>query len=268
MDRENRISDRLLGLGGGLIITFPQSTVDVEEVGGEQLASVRAYFFRVSRAEELFYEPYTQVGSINGGNTVPAGGGFDYLGDTGVGSGDDIFRVDRDDWHVYHFGVGARNPDLRVYYSVDPQANADRAFEWQTNDQDVVPGDDRGYYDGRRVRDRFDPPAITERVSFRNDSSGEFLQWAFEADADLSAGDTELLFTGKAYKLLPITDRQTQDAMLAEAQRDPATHPNPQTEFPVTRHHVGGIQTWSLGTLKPDEWNDTHRRDITLGIGE
>lgn len=256
-ETDERLSDRLLDQRGGLILGFP--SIEASTGGVSELGSVRAYFFRVARVATLTYDPYDQIGSLSDGETV----GFDYLGDTGVGSGDDIFRISRDDFQVYHFGVAPNTPDLRMYYSVDPQRAGDRAFEYETDAQDVSPGDDRGFSDGRMVGDRFDPPVRTERVAIRNEKEGRFLQFGFEATEALTATETELTVTGRSYKLFPVTDADTQDAMLAQATAP--THDAEHTTFPVTYHQFGGIQTWSLGTERPDDWLPEQRRDIEPG---
>jgi hypothetical protein len=261
MSQTERLSDRLLNIGGGLIIGFPSVEADVPDMGLNQMGGVRAYFFRVAREAELFFEPYGQIGAMNDGDTL----GFDYLGDTGIGSGNDIFRIQRDDWHVYHFGVGVKSPDLRVYYSHDPHSNGERAFEYKTGTQDVSVGDDRSHFDGRLTGDRFDPPSRTERIAIRNDKNGEFLQWGFEAQDGLTAAETELVIAGRAYKLYPVTDSDEQEDMLRGAQ---SNQQEIHTDYPVTYHQFGGMQTWSLGTEAPGEWSEDHRLDLTLDIAE
>jgi hypothetical protein len=252
-----RMSDRLLGKRGGLIITVPAVE---EDVGSYQnLRSSRAWFFRVSRWQRLNYDPYDQLGALNQGQTV----GFDYLGDGGVGAGNDIFRIRRDDFHVYHFGIGVNSPDLRVYYSVDPQTGGNRAFEYPSSVQDVVPGDDRSYYDGRSNGNVFDPPAHTERVAIRNDRQGELLQFGFEATANLSANATVLNIEGRGYKLQPVTDEAVQDAMLKQATAPPKVS-GTYVDYPVSMVQMGGLQTWTLGTETPEDWDDEFRRDLTF----
>jgi hypothetical protein len=85
---DEQMSDRLLNVGEGLIIGFPSYQAQDGPTDLQNLGSTRAYFLTVSRVAELHIE-YTQLPSLSNGQTL----NFDYLGDTGHGSGEDIFRV-------------------------------------------------------------------------------------------------------------------------------------------------------------------------------
>lgn len=252
------MSDRVRDVGDGLIMAFPITNVNV--AGQTDLKTVRLYYFQVSR-QTRYYQEYTSLSNITSGSQSPSSG-FDYLGDTGVGSGDDIFRMENDDWHLMHFGVGTNHPDLHVFHAVSPKSNGNPAQERNGQDEDIVPGtDDRGWYSSVHIPDKYDPPAFTERVSFRNSDSGEWLQWAFDNDgaSTLSGGNLTLFFSGRGYKVHPVTNRQKQDLMLQMALRRPD---DPQID--TILHSVGGVNNMDLGTGEPDAWAnvDLMKRDF------
>lgn len=240
------LSDRLLGLGDGLIISFPQGGVSIGREG--DLATLNSFFFRVSRYQKYF-QRYTQLPDINDGNTE----GFNFLGDTGIGSGDDIFRIENDGFHVLHFGYGTFSPDLRVYEKVSPQTGASTALDTpRSGDETVNIGDDNSYITSKENPEAFDPKAFTERVAFRNDREGEFLQWGFEANgSNLTGTETDLIFTGRGYKLFPEIRTDVQKRMI----QDIASKEGDVTDFKVINIVVGGIQSYKLGENVPDKWD-------------
>lgn len=255
------MSERVRDVGDGLILAFPFGDTTVE---GKSIDSVRLFFFRVS-SQTRYFQRYTALGNIASGNTTPTNG-YDFLGDTGVGSGDDLFRIEDDDWHLLHFGFATSHPDLQVFRAVSPQANGEPALDRSGSDEDITPGtDDRGWVAQPQIDDKYDPPAITERVSFRNDSDGEFLEWAFHNDggATLSGADLELFFTGRGYKVMPVTDRRLQDLMLEMALRRPA---DPLVD--TVMHQVGGVDAYTLGTNEPSQWEDIDEFKRIFDVGD
>lgn len=248
------MSERVRDVGDGLILAFPIADT---EVAGATVETVRLYFLRIG-AETRYFQKYTALANIAAGNTTPTTG-YGYLGDTGVDTGDDIFRIETDDWHLMHFGVGTSHPDLEVFYAVSPRANGDPAQDRTGTGEDITPGtDDRGWISEVHIPDRYDPPAFTERVAFRNDDSGEFLQWAFHNDggAQLAGNELDLYLTGRGYKTQPVTDPETQDLMLQMALSRPA---DPVLDTII--HSVGGITQYTLGTEEPDEWKTVRQQD-------
>lgn len=251
-----RISNRVLDIGGGLILAFPSQDIQTDRVAGS-LSTVRAYFFRVSRPQDLNYE-YEELPAMDEGDTLEP----DYLGVEGHGEGDDVFLIDDDDFHMYHFGYSPIHPDLRVYHSLDPVSDVLDAFDYSdTGLGHPSVGDDRQFTTQRRIPQLYDPPALTERVSFRNDSDGEFLQWGFEAQSDLSESETDIVFTGRGYKTIPISDDEMQRDMLREAATE---QEEKYTDFPVRMVMVGGTQKYQLGSQTPDQWSSDFRQTIDL----
>lgn len=257
-----RISDRVRDVGDGLILAFPIDTTDV--AGQRDLRTTKLFFFRVA-SETRYFQRYTSLANITSGSTTPTNG-YGFLGGTGVDSGSDIFRVENDDWHVMHFGFSPVNPNLQVFQAVSPNANGDPAQDRNGQGEDIVPGtDDRGWITTPQITDFYDPPAATERVSFRNDRDGEFLLWAFfnDGSSTLSGGDLDLLFSGRGYKLQPITDREQQDLMMRMAMSRPS-----DPAIDTILHQVGGVNEYTLGSEEPDEWQDVAGMTRTMNVTE
>lgn len=243
------ISSRVRDIGDGLILAM--TITDTTVAGYENMITSRLYFFRVA-AQTRYYQEYNQLANITSGSQLPTSVDYDYLGDSGIGSGSDIFRMENDDWHMMHFGVGPTHPDLEVFHAISPSANGNPAQERNGEDEDIIPGtDDRGHYSAKTIPNKYDPPAFTERVSFRTDTDGEFLQWAFDnvGSNTLSGSDLELIFTGRGYKVQPVTDSREQAIMLQMAMTRPQ---DPLIDTII--HPVGGVNRWQLGSLEPDDW--------------
>lgn len=255
------MSERVRDIGDGLILAFPITQTQVANQSG--LDTTRMYFFRVAR-ETRFRQKYTSLANIAGDGTTPSSG-YDWLGDTGVNSGSDIFRIETDDWHLQHFGVGTNHPDLEVFYAVSPDANGNPAQDRTGDGEDITPGtDDRGWYSSKEISDQWDPPAFTERVAFKNNQNGEFLHWAFHNDLSsttLSGSDLHLFFTGRGYKVQPVTNGAMQDTMLEMALRRPD-----DPEIDTIMHTVGGVNTYTLGSEEPDSWGEVEEmtRDFNV----
>lgn len=254
MADQETISERVRGVGDGLVLGFPIETADV---AGQTIDTVRLYFFRVA-SETRYFQRYTQLSSITSGSTSPTNG-YDYLGSSGVGSGDDIFRESTDDWHLLHFGFATSHPDLQVFSGVSPSANGNPAQDRTGQGEDIVPGtDDRGWFSQRQIDDQYDPPVETELVSFRNDNDGEFLQWGFfnDGSSTLSGEDLDLYLTGRGYKLQPVVNADMQTLMLQTAL---ASMPEPRLD--TIYHQVGGVNNYTLGTEEPSAWRDVRESE-------
>lgn len=260
-----RISERLRDVGQGFIAAFPDNDANIN-ANDHVIQGLKGYFFRVAQSVP-FYFKYSQLGAVTAGagNALD----FDYLGDTGLGSGNDILRVEDDDFHVMQFGLAPESVDLRVYYKVSPDSDANTSLDRSPfSGPDPTAASNFDYFDLRRVDNvasKFDPPAFTERLSFRNSeqTAGQFLQFGFEAfGRDVNANQSVLHLTGAAYKLVPVTDEETQDTMEEVVVTDPV-----DPEIPTTLVSVGGITDYNLGTQKPDAWDDSHARVLTFGTG-
>lgn len=245
------ISERLLEGDEGLIITIPTSDASRINAGGSQIRTNRAYFFKVTKEQRLYWE-YTQLPSIGAGNNL----NFGYLGENGHpddvnNPGDDIFRLENDDFKVYHFGLGTDQSDLRVYEKVAP-SNPNRAFD-HSNQDEPNPQEPStfGFYTGNNITDQYDPENVSERIAFRNAQRGRLLQWGFYAESNLSAADTDLVFTGRTYQLRPVLDPQEQNRMLEENARRRA---GAEVDLNVVRVSLAGIFGFDIGASLPDSW--------------
>jgi hypothetical protein len=258
-DPTTPISSRLLGTGQGLIVTFPIQKAATIELRGKDVSSVRAFFFKVVKSQEYFFE-YQQLGTITAGagNALD----YDYLGEDGHGAGDDILRLVNDDFKVYHLGFAPRDPNLRVYEAVAAQGPNRATDHENQGEPDPTAGDNFGFYTSRQIPNQFDPPALTERLAIRNAESGAFLQFGFMADGvDIIDGNSDILITGRTYQLQPITDPDEQDFLLRQAVLDRAD----QTLRSITVQ-VGGLFTYEIGNAMPGNWVDVDglARDLVL----
>jgi hypothetical protein len=248
------MDQRVRDPGHGVIIGFP---TDATNKVGVDLDTLKTYFFRVARTQRLYYE-YDNIGALNEGDTVD----FGYLGDTGIGSGNDVLRVGEDDFHAYHFGFSPEDPNLNVYTSVSPSSSTDKALSRRGRDNGPSPGDPRGFFSSRRAGNVYDPPAETERVSFRNDKDGEFLEFGFEATDDITEENSTLHVIGRGYKLLPVTDTDTQDRMLDVV----LSGDTEDADLPTIITQVGGLGSYDLGTETPDSWEDSFARSLDYPV--
>jgi len=229
-----KLSDRLLEVGGGLIVAFPQDD------------GLRGYFFKVTGYTPFLYK-YTQLGAMAAGT----GTSFDYLGESGLGSGQDILRIERDDFHVYHIGITPINPNLRIYKTVSPLGDAISALDRKKSTDWAVPsqGTDYDFYTGKQAGDVYDPEVVAENLIFRagSDDDGKSFQFGFYAEQNITAAGNILYLVGRSYKLKPITDRSVQQKMLNEIKK---THPDEK----VILIPIGGLRTINLNKFVPNRW--------------
>jgi len=198
----SRISEVLLNGGDNLVILFPQENtaeVDIGKQGKIGVPLARAFFFKISVASRLvrIYDLFNALASETGVT-------YNYLGDTGHGSGNDILRLSEDDWWAYHFGYAPLQDRLRIYRRIGNQPN-ETGWEYVTPDRpDPTQGDPYGFIRGVEVEDYYDPPVETETLSFRNDKDGELWQFGLYNEHPELTIDPSMLIVGKAYRLLPI----------------------------------------------------------------
>lgn len=241
------LSSRLLDTGHGLIVTFPIQGAEPVQTQNISSSSARAYFFKVLKHQRHKRE-YRELGTITAGAANALN--YDYLGEDGHGQGDDILRLEDDDLKVYHLGFAPRDPNLRVYEKI-AAAEPNRATDHGNRGApDPTEGDDHGFYTSAEIPNRFDPPALSERLAFRNSEAGQFLQFGFMADGqDVEDGASDLLITGRTYQLQPITDPDEQRFMLNQSLLD--------REDQILRTisvQIGGLFAWELGSALPDDW--------------
>jgi hypothetical protein len=246
------MSERTQDVGQGLIVGFPHEGNTVEMPNNETVDVYDAYFFRIAKAHR-FYWHYDQLGDFSAGESYDYG----FLGDSGqsdnaASPGNDILRIENDDFLVYHVGIGLETYDLRVYNKLGPAKQYREVDHDNQGQPDPTSDGNFGYYSGRQTRgDRYDPPAMTERLAFRNDNSGEIIQFGFRAESALTASETDLHIVGKTYELLPVLDDETQDKMLADVVGEVD-----EPDIPTIMVTEGdAVQTYRVGSSLPQDWD-------------
>ena len=208
------MSDLLLDAGDNLVLIFPQANdarIDIGPQGEVGVPLGRAFFFKVSTASRLIrkYDLFSTLAALTGVT-------YNYLGDTGHGTGSDVLRISEDDWWAYHFGYSPLQDWLRVYRRMGAQAH-ETGWEYVTPDRPdptATPGDPYGFIRGAEVYNYFDPTAETETVSFRNDKAGQLWQFGLYNEHPDLLIDPEMLLVGKAYRLLPIVTEEIMSKVL------------------------------------------------------
>lgn len=246
------MSERTQDAGQGLIVGFPQENNVVEMPNNETVSVYDAYFFRVAKAHR-FYWHYEQLGSFSAGESYDYG----FLGDSGQSDdasnpGNDILRIENDDFVVHHIGIGLETHDLRVYDKLGPSRPYREVDHDNQGQPDPTSDGTFGYYTGRQTRgDRYDPPAFTERLAFRNDNNGEIIRFGFRAENSQTTSETNLHIVGKTYQLLPVLDEETQDKMLADVVGDVD-----EPDIPTIMVTEGdAISTFRIGSSLPQQWD-------------
>jgi len=147
------ISQAILNEGEDFILAFPITARRTMEIA---LAG-----FRVLRKHPLVYT-WTSAPTLEPYGSEDATTDFNYVGEDGLGEGDDIFEIpDEYPWRIYHFGIGIRPSDVAVYRAY-PAGYPTEGFAWKTP---VSPGDKRDYFTG--AESPFDnPTTVSESVVF------------------------------------------------------------------------------------------------------
>jgi hypothetical protein len=250
MEKET-IKERLLGTGDNLILLF--ATKESGGVSGERPPAGRAFFFKVLAATEL-QRKYTDIMTAETADYLDTETGVDwgYLGDTGIGSGDDVLRIEDDDWWIYHFGYAPLQWSLRVYKRLDV-GDPQTGWEYSLSDEpDPTNGDRYGFIAGREVIDYWDPPKDTETVAFRSREEGRMWNWGFYNESDERQINPILNIIGAAYKTIPIVKSTIQDKLITG-------------EIPRRLITVDGIKNFNEETIIPKAWKAVgNEREVTF----
>lgn len=201
--------ERVLSIGDGLIVSLPS-----EDKEGRMVC--RGFFFRITAYQPYYWE-YNKLGAMNKADSK----NFNYLGEDGHGSGRDIFRVERDDFHVYHVWLSPNNPHLRVYKTISPLGVTQTALDRKksTDWADPTKGSNFDFYTAKQIPNKFDPPEVAENLIFRaaSDDDGKYFKWGFYAEENISESSNILYLLGRSYKLAPVTDADEMRAMAQQA---------------------------------------------------
>ena len=249
---EQRMSDRLLEIGENLLVAFPVEKAKVSK--GEstwEVVTSRIYTFKVGAWYPFLYD-WNKLGGLSKGNYS----GLNYLGETGHGSGSDILRIERDDFHVYHFFLTPDDPHCRIYKTISPIGDVLSALDRKlaTDLAKVSAGSPFDSYTLKDCKDKFDPTTVAENLAARwgSDDDGKYMQWGFYAIETLPSTYTFYL-RGRGYKLIPVVDRAKQKEMLEQA----LLPPEKQRVKTITIT-IGGIwkTDFTLGKFVPDSWEN------------
>jgi hypothetical protein len=186
--------------------------------------SFKLFFFRVARAyplERIYVLPEFDPAHYED---------FNFLGETGLGAGDDIFEMSEErPYRILHFGIGVDPPNVKVWKQ---QPSGFTATGWSR----IVPtkgGDPFDYFDGNLSP--FDEPTrISESVMWLKGS----LYLAFRNDEAISV-TPKLHILGAGYDCWPIVERSIVDRMVKGV-------------IPCRLLSVGGLYEGQF-TI-PDEW--------------
>ena len=182
------------------------------------------YFFRVARVaplERVYLLPEIPPGELRD---------FNYLGEAGLGSGDDIFKMSEErPFRILHFGIGVWPKNLKVWRQ---QPTGFTMTAWSR----VVPtkaGDPVDYFDGH-LSPFEEPTKASESVMWLKGS----LYLAFRNDEPISV-TPRLRFLGAGYDCWLITDKAIADKMVKGV-------------VPCRFISVGGLYEGQFTV--PDEW--------------
>jgi hypothetical protein len=193
------------------------------------------YFFRVARTSTL--ERMYTLTEMTPGQTLD----FNYLGELGLGSGDDIFKMsDERPFRILHFGVGVAPKNVKVWKQ---QPSGFTITGWSR----VVPtkvGDPVDYFDGNLSP--FDEPTkASETVMWLKGS----VYFAFKNDEPINV-TPKLHILGAGYDVWPIADKALADKMVKGV-------------IPCRFLSIGGLA--ELQYTVPDEWKG---KGFTYSINE
>lgn len=238
---KKQMSDVLLYTGDNLILLFPTKTAGA--VAGQSPPAGRAFFFKILAADRL-NQVYKQILAAETNTNYLAkqtGLDYDYLGEDGLGDGDDVLRIEDDPWWLYHFGYAPLQDSLRVYKKLEIGPNI-TGWEYRIRDEpDPEAGDDYGFIKGAEVVNYWDPPVETETIAFRSKEAGKMWQFGFYNESDELRIHPILNVVGRAYKLIPIIHEDTMRKMLIG-------------KIPRRLITIDGLHSYTEETIIPREW--------------
>lgn len=206
------------------------------------------WFFQVADVSELIWAPFRlrdSSGTLNGAISSGSGVNYNQFYDS---SGDEILRNDDEPWRVYHFSVGCKQNDIRIYPRIPENQNGGGWAYLTGSEPDPTAGDEYGYVPASNT-DYDDPGVELETVAWETGNFTEH-QYGFynEGDSDI---DPILSIRGYAYELRPVTERDAKLQMLADAGR---YRGDQQQATAVVDYSRSALRTFSYDV--PEEWKD------------
>lgn len=265
------IEDVDVGSEEFIVLHFAAQSSDIN-VSGDKIRAQQSklYFFQVADVADLTYKPL-RLRDTDGALQGPIGpeSGLDYnqLFDE---NGNDILRNTDSAWRMYHFSIGVRQPDIRIYPRI-PDSNEGGGFDWLTGSQpDPEAGDDIGHISSDET-DFHTPTAKLESFAYNMDALTQ-IQYGFYNENPVIRRDPILSIKGKAYDTRPVYDEDDMLEILAQLGK-------PESERSVSVKVVNFTPT-SLDTYSfnvPSEWNNAENnltvsdvnlpRDIEEALG-
>jgi len=211
------ITKVLLKENDNLALIFPKNIADEPKF--------ELYFFRVMRRYPL-HRVYDKLSELAPGETID----FNYLGEAGLGSGDDVLSVwEERPFRILHFAVGVKPSNIWIY-KAQPADVPQTGFAYKTPpkvgyDYDFIPGE----------LSPFECPTVaTETVLYYKAS----VQFGFKNNSAFTVKPV-LRILGAGYDCIPITDREFINKMLAGIK-------------PVRYLTVGGLRYFDYTV--PEKW--------------
>jgi len=186
----------------------------------------RLYFFRIMRRYPLHRTYDSELEEIAPGDTVE----FNFLGTTGLGSGDNILEVyETRPFRILHFGIGIMPGEIWIYRAQPPEVTQ-TGFGYRTPPSigdkfDYIPGYLSPYDNPTIATETIIHYKLTAHFGFRNSSARTIRP--------------SLRLLGAGYDVLPIKERTVIDKFLAGIK-------------PCRFITVGGLAPFEFAV--PDEW--------------
>jgi len=212
------ITDVLLKENDNLALIFP------EDISNEP--EFELFFFRTMRRYPLHRVYDSEMPEIPEGGTID----FRYLGKDGLGSGDDILEVwEERPFRILHFTFGISPKDIWLYKAI-PADVSQTGLGYETP---TKIGDKHDFIDGE-LSPYENPTVAAETVIYHKLSATIGLKNNYSFPIK-----PKLKILGAGYDVLPITDREFINKMLAGVK-------------PVRYITVGGLRQFTYTV--PEEW--------------
>jgi len=245
----NTIKEQKLEEEEFLVLHFSPSSSS-RTVSGDTIRSKDSvfYFFQVVDTAELVYKPIVprdESGLELDAIGPDSGTDYDQLRDE---NGDDILRNTDDDFRVYHYSVGVRQPDIRVYPRI-PDSNEGGAFSWLSGSEpDPAEGDSVGYVNSEET-DFDEPSTQLEHFSYKQDALTS-IQYGFYNESGSIARKPVVSVVGYGYELRPVYQEEDMLQILAQLGKDPSERELAVTQVDFT---PTSLRTFTYNT--PSDWN-------------
>lgn len=249
-NHSDEMRDRLAEPGEFIILHIGGNSTNKQKSGSTiRTKDSQYWFFEVADTALLDREPiklYDREGNARG--PVDSGSGLDF-GRLFDSSGDDILRNDDDDWQVYHFSLGVKQPKVRVYPRIPENQNGG-GFEYLSGSQpDPTAGSPFGYKRAENLGYE-EPDSSFELFAWREGVRSEH-QFGFYNDSR-AAVDPIVKVKGLSYNLRPVDDQSQMLQLLADNGK-----PEHEQENKVHTVNWSPVTNEAFSYEVPEEWKDS-----------